>query len=280
MCEQTKCSIFGIGAILLAGVGMAHASTTIYNDTFSTTGQGSAGYLNGTNTPGTTGTPADTVQWVAGTTANGGANIVTGGGYATATAFGSDSKAFGAYLPLTVAPNTQYVLQATLAPNVPTPTSGNWLALGFTSGGGLNVATYPFYNPVFALYRDNGGTQAFSNYTNAGTTGGTASTPGTADTITITLTTGSSISTGTADVAFSDTLGLFTSADNAVVPSSALKNIGGVGFDFYYNTGEVSAFSLTSSPVPEPAAFGLFGVGAMLMLLARKRKRHENCVSI
>ena len=49
--------------------------------------------------------------------------------------------------------------------------------------------------------------------------------------------------------------------------------IGDVGFGISAASGQVSNFSLTSSPVPEPAALGLFVLGGLgLLLISRKRK--------
>jgi hypothetical protein len=275
------CSLAAAALAAVACIGLAStasASTVIYQDSFNGL---SSTPLNGA-TPTTDNGPSST--WTA--TPNGTNSSFYDNGSASET---SATGALG-YLNFTPATGNIYTLSATLslpASSADTnsgETNWNWFAVGYTtsvntsSGATFNSGSSP--NPyawviVYAPADNNG-------LAGEGFEGPTSSTPaqafstpsGQSDTsqqISIVLNTGASTWT----YQFFDD----GTAVSSVESFSSNPPITGVGLCLQGSpnwsspvTGTVSNFSLTSSPVPEPATLGLLAVGALGLLLLKRRK--------
>lgn len=162
----------------------------------------------------------------------------------------------GVGLPLAVAAGQIASVTVTIAPN--TGAGGSWLGVGFGSLTSVNGAE------GFVLYRSNGGVVAFTGSVTEGrTSGGTASTAGTPDTFTVTL---DNTDASNPTISISDTLGLIA-ITNAAYTGDATK-IAYVSL-MHSTSGVYSNFSATV--VPEPASLSVLAIGAMGLLVRRRR---------
>ena len=142
--------------------------------------------------------------------------------------------------------------------------SGNWMSIGFVKSP---VTTNPLYGSgayAWALMTPGGGAAEYPgpDQTNAGV--GFTGTSGT-NTISIVLDT----------MATQWTYQVFDNGTSVAPAASFATNqptITAVGFGNSDSTGTVSGFELSSAAVPEPASLGLAAVGAMGLLLLKRRK--------
>ncbi len=237
-------------AAMLTGLASTALATDIYSDSFPGS---SSSPLNGTS-PATDSTGAiwNAFLW----NADGSINIP------------NNSGSCNAYLPFMPTSGNIYTL--TLGINA---TSGSgWIGLSFLSSGtgltgGGGVALYQNAEPWTADWVSGNPNAAISTSTGPGTNGvnnwdypyqGTG-----VQNLQMVLDTSGMNWT----VQFSDNgtnLGsLYTYTTNPV--------IGDVGFGASAASGQVSNFSLTSSPVPEPTSVGLFALGCLgMMFISRK----------
>ncbi len=262
MLSQSRISLFCAAGVLLAGAGMAQA-TTIYSDPLS--GSPSAA-LTGTTPPTDTTGAVWAYRGAAGDdfAADGLSPGSTGGNYSYSIN----------YLPYNTGTNlitagNIYTVSAVLSPTSGTTT--NWLGVGFLDATGVFGGSQ---SGPWMLLTDGGETQTFggpgvANQNAAGTTNGNAL-GGTAEVV---LNTSSAHWTAQwlyeAPGASSFTsLGTNTYTTNPTT-------LGGVGIIAYQSVqGQVQNFQFTSvaGPVPEPATFAIFGIGVAGLLLLKKRR--------
>ena len=275
-CSLAAATLAAVACIGLAGT--AWASTVIYQDNFSGS---SSTPLNGAAPKTDNGS---STTWTA--TTNGTNSSFYDNGSASET---SATGALG-YLNFTPASGNVYTLSATLS--LPTSsadtTSGetnwNWFAVGYassvdtSSGATFNSGSSP--NPyawveVYAPVDNLGFAGEGFEGPNSSTPAQAFSTPSgqsdTAQQISIVLDTGPATWT----YQFFDD----STAVSSVESFSSNPAITAVGLCLQGSpnwsspvTGNVSNFSLTSSPVPEPATLGLMVLGGMGLLLLKRRK--------
>ncbi len=260
--------VAGIAAAAIAGVvglaDTASASTTIYNQTFSST---ASGVLTGTVPTHDTGN----AKWEL-SGASGSDWLASGAAPASSGSYPNAAE----YLPLTVQANNIYTLTVTgLSPDV--GTTGNWLAVGFLNSTSKDLVFGGSTQGPFMLLRDNGYIQAFGgpsisagasfNNENNGSGVGPYTHGGTA---TVTLNTTGPESEWTATFAYNgSTLGSISYGGATSLPSTDL----GVGFASYDSMqGSVGSITLTQTAVPEPAALGVLAVGGLGLLILKRRK--------
>ena len=250
-CLAGRAAVAGAALAILGMTAGPASATTIYSDSF----PGSSGSpLNGTS-PATDATGAAWAAYLI--NADGSVNVP------------NNSGSLNAYLPFT--PTSGQIYTLTLGINA---TSGTgWLGLAFlssgtdlTSGGG--VPLYQNATPWMADWVSGNPNAAISAIAGPGTNKvinwnypyqGTG-----VQHLQMVLNTASASWT----IQFSDngtTLGsLYTYATNPTIAD--------VGFGASAGSGQVSNFSLTSSPVPEPATLGLFAIGGIgLLVIGRKQ---------
>ncbi len=263
-----------LAAVVAAGAALALSSTsakadaTIYQNTFNsgTTSEN----LIGSTVSGTT------TKW-GGDTSGVALTTKSSNAYAAVTTYNINNNSY-AYLPISgtmLSDYTQLAYTVTLTPTGETSggLTGDWLSMGFGKGETTSDSTAG--GELWALYREDGGTQFFTKggTTGGGTDGGTSSTSNSADTITITLDTAASATPGAYTI--TDSQGLFTgvTGSTGTLPTTVYDGIGGI---FIGNTGGANgtfaSLTLSGSPVPEPASIGLFGLGAVGLLLARRKR--------
>ncbi|MDA8378536.1 MAG: PEP-CTERM sorting domain-containing protein [Planctomycetia bacterium] len=273
-CSLAAATLAAVACIGLAST--ASASTVIYQDSFNGTGA-----LNGA---------APTIDNGSSTTWTATLNGTNSSFYHNGSA--SETSAAGAlgYLNFTPATGNIYTLSATLslpassADTISGETNWNWFAVGYTtsvntsSGATFNSGSSP--NPyawviVYAPVDNNGLAGEGFEGPNSSTPAQAFSTPSgqsdTAQQISIVLNTGASTWT----YQFFDD----GTAVSSVESFSSNPPITGVGLCLQGSpnwsspvTGTVSNFSLTSSPVPEPATLGLVAVGGLGLSLLKRRK--------
>ncbi|MDA8376380.1 MAG: PEP-CTERM sorting domain-containing protein [Planctomycetia bacterium] len=250
----------GGSALLALSCGSVASAAVIYTDPLT-------GYASGTNLNGLTPGPVgNTNKWLAPTSSNEWLSVGTSG----VNANGGNANAILAFTP--VAGNI-YTLQATVA--VAGNTS-NWGALGFLTSDTNTTATTTFFGSssswMLARGANGGEDQTFVGPGTGGLTNVT--TVGTNDSVTMTLTlTDNGTSPWTIGYKYTD-LGN-SSNDSTYSPvaySSNPTNIAAVGFGESAANVTVTNFSLTSNPIPEPATLGLVAVGALGLLLLKRRK--------
>ena len=249
-----------VAAVAALGLLASTASaSTIYSDSF----PGSSSVtLNGT-TPATDATGA---TWTADTawSASGSVDEST------------TSGAWNAYLPFTPASGQIYTLSEGINATANAPGATNsWIGLAFLASGALGVPLYANSSgsgtnaaPLVIDYVPNSGVQ-IATFTLPGLNGanGYAYSGTGVQNLKMVLNTGGTNWT----VSFSDNGTAFGQVYTYANGSN--PTIADVGFGTSNASGQVSNFSLTSSPVPEPATLGLFAIGgAGLLLAARKRK--------
>ena len=264
MLSQSRISLFCAAGVLLASAGMAQA-TTIYSDS-----------LSGSDTAPLTGTTPATDTTAAKWTLNG---AVGDGFYADGLTPGSTGGNFTYsinYLPYNtgtnlIAAGNIYTVSAVLSPT--SGATGNWLAMGFLDGGSLfNNATKT--SGPWMLLTDAGQTQTFggpgvNNQYAAGTTNGNV-TGGTAEVVLNT----SSAQWTTQWLYEAPSATSFTSLGTYTYAAGANPTtLGGVGIaDYQSAPGQIQNFQFTSVATPEPATFGIFGIGIAGLLLLKKRR--------
>lgn len=261
MLSQSRISLFCAAGVLLASAGMAQA-TTIYSDSLS----GSAtAVLTGTTPPTDTTGAVWTYRGAAGDDffADGLTPTTTGGSYSSSTE----------YLPYNTGANlitagNIYTVSAVLDPT--SGGTGNWFALGFLDGNGLLNGTLT--SGPWILLRDNGGTQTFNgpgvgnNYAGGTTSGNVLG--GTAEVV---LNTSSANWTAQWLYEAPGATSFTSLGTNAYTTNPT--TLGGVGFATYQSTpGQIQNFQFTSVATPEPATFGIFGIGIAGLLLLKKRR--------
>ncbi|MGC9261480.1 MAG: PEP-CTERM sorting domain-containing protein [Phycisphaerae bacterium] len=248
----------GGSALLALGCGSFANASVVYNDSLTE-------YTNGTNLntqiPGPAG---NSNAWTAPATGTEWLSVGTSG----VNANGNNANAF---LPFSPSTGYVYTLQATIA-----NASGNtnWAALGFLDG--VNTGGDPWTTSLaegWTLIRGaNGGAdQAFIG---PGTAGGTnAGTVGTTDPITVTMTlTTNNASPWTIGFQYVDALTPSNSSSIAAQSYTTNPTITDVGFGESAVNATVKNFSLTATPIPEPAPLGLVVVGALGLLLLKRRR--------
>ncbi|MGC9261621.1 MAG: PEP-CTERM sorting domain-containing protein [Phycisphaerae bacterium] len=262
-------------AASLGLAGAASASTVIYSDNFV---QASGTQLNGQ----TVESSATYAGGTAGAAWTGDTNVTTtgsNGAYFDASTSGGHAGTSDLYLPFAPVAGYNYTLTETLSLGTTATNTKGWLAAGFapspstdtstTSGGGY------FYNANsdWALVRPtvaNNTPKYFggpgnNNYSvNFGTTADSGT-----QTLVITLNTSAAAWTGSAMIQGdpSHPSPTFTYTTNPTITDVALGA--------WSDPGTISNFSLTATPVtavPEPASLALVGVGALGLLLLKKRK--------
>ncbi|MHB1768861.1 MAG: PEP-CTERM sorting domain-containing protein, partial [Phycisphaerae bacterium] len=235
---------------------------TIYQDSFT-----------GSATPGTLNGAAPTVGPVGATwTANSSSSYGwSDSGYLNMGS-GTESRQ-NAYLPFTPSSGQIYTLSAGLDLTGVGGVGGGgdtiyWLAIGFITAPSLNTGYDSSGASPWVLSRYNG--SGGMVFTGPGTAGGNglANTPGVND-YSIVLNTGSSAWTYQVYQTNSSVTNLLLTPTPITVATEAIT---AVGIEDGYGNAQVSNFSLTSSPVPEPATLGLFAIGGAGLLLAARRR--------
>ena len=243
-------------------VSTASATTIIYQDSFNGL---SSTPLNGAAPTKDNGTSA---TWTA-------TSGISDSGYT------NNNTAIG-YLNFTPVSGNIYTLSANLAGSG-TPNNGAWLSLGFlttptTSGNvrfdGSGTGTENAVDWVL-LYTPGSSTVNGSLFEGPGTTAGGANYYIGSDENSSGLETGDySIVLDTAGTPSAWTAKIFDNgtaiSGNLSVPSGITAV--GIGNDGTVSAGQFSNFSLTSSPVPEPATLGLVAIGGLGLLLLKRRK--------
>ncbi len=260
MCKFTNSLLLAAAVVGTIGVAATTASASIiYQDNF--TGSTTVGTLNGAAPTVDNGSSA---TWTA-------SNAWADSGY---TSDGGNQRQ-NAYLTFATSPGMLYTLTAGLdvtGTGTTTPSgSGNyWLGLGFittlsTTGGWDAGGASPWVLSGYQAAND-------AVFGGPGLAGGQGFSPGITsgvNTYSIVLNTGSASYSYqvllTNSAVSNDLIGSGTFSTNPFINAVGMQN--GLGI------GQVSNFSLTSSPVPEPATLGLVGVGALgMLLIGRKRK--------
>ena len=257
----------GGSALLALSCGSVASAAVIYSDSLTE-------YTAGNNINGDVPGPAgNTNAWLAPATRSSNAYWKTGSsGAYTVNGTTGPSNALLAFTP--VAGNI-YTLQATVS--VAGNTS-NWAALGFLSSDAAPTDTNNFYNAsdgwMMARGANGGADQTFIG---PGLNGGNnATTFGNNDSVTMTLTlTTNASSPWTIGYQYTD---LGNSSNDSTYSPVAYAvghnptNIAAVGFGEFYATSTVTNFSLTATPIPEPASLGLTAIGALGLLLLKRRR--------
>ncbi|MHB1768550.1 MAG: PEP-CTERM sorting domain-containing protein [Phycisphaerae bacterium] len=249
--------------------GAASANNVIYQDNFS--GSSTLGTLNGAAPTVDNGTSA---TWT----------VATGTGFADSgyTSY-SDGNGSSAYLNFKPVSGFVYTLSAGLnmisGLDSGTANSNNdWLAIGFlanpsstarfdngTASGPGAYAWASVRGPGFQNYGNvfgGPGTNGFGEgYANAGGASGGV------NNISIVLNTGQNAWTFQVFDDGTSVSPVEVFPTNPAIIAVGLANNGSV------TDGQFSNFELSSSPVPEPAALGLFGVGGGYLLMLKRRRR-------
>ena len=186
------------------------------------------------------------------------------------------SGAWNAFLPFTPTSGRIYTLSEGINATANAPgTSNSWVGLSFLASGALGVPLFENSSgagtnaaPLVLDYVP-GSSSQITTYTEPGLNGGNGyAYSGTGvQNLKMVLNTGGTNWT----VSFSDNGTALGQAYTYAAGGN--PTIADVGFGTSNASGQVSNFSLTSSPVPEPTTLGLVAIGgAGLLLAARKRK--------
>ena len=252
-----------VALVGLAGTVSASVVTTIYSESFG-------------------GAPTTTpLAGTAPTVDNGTSSTWTATSGISDSGYTNNSTAIG-YLSFTPISGNIYTLSANLAGSG-TPNNGAWLSLGFlitptTSGNvrfdGSGSGTENAVDWVL-LYTPGSSTVNGSLFEGPGTSAGGANYYVGNDQNSSGLDTGDfSIVLNTAGTPSAWTAKIFDNgtaiSGNLSVPSGITAV--GIGNDGTVSAGQFSNFSLTSSPVPEPATLGLVAIGGLGLLLLKRRK--------
>ena len=197
--------------------------------------------------------------WTAGGTNGPGNGAGAGVGWQDngSTSFSGNSG--GAYLSFTPSSGNIYTLTAKLD-----PTAGNYLALGFVKSPNTTNPVNGSGGYGWALVGPGGGGQVFTGPDTSNSNGGFTGTSG-VNTVSIVLNTQASAWT-------------YQVFDNAVAaeasPTAFATNptITAVELGNSDSTGQFSGFELSSASVPEPAPLGLVTIGALGLLLLKRRR--------
>ncbi len=243
----------------LAGlVGPASASNIIYQDSFG--GSSTLGTLDGAAP--TTGSMG--VTWAAPSSNTYG---FSDSGYTSASA--TTTRYATAYLPFTPVTGEVYTLSASF--NITGLASasndyGAWMGLGFMTAVGSgwdSGGASPWEMTTANLGGGGGNTQAWNGTEMVGVVNNTSG----SNTLSLVLNTGSNL--WSYQGYLTDSAGTSEVGSGTLSPNPSIID---VGLQNSVGQGNISNFSLTVQPVPEPATLGLVAAGSLGVLLLKRRK--------